>query len=99
MSHTWTFASIVSNFTTATTHIVQNGDNIRFWGAVVSNASGAAVTVNFRQTGTSTEYFRIRCPASSTTAVTNRFIADKGLDVLISDASVEVAVFHGHGGA
>ena len=99
MSQTWTFAPIISNFTSATTHVVQSGDNIRVWGVSVANSTSGNITVNLRHTGTSTDYLKLRCPANNTTIISNRWIADKGLDVLISDASVEVAVFHGHGGA
>jgi hypothetical protein len=78
---------------------VISAGSIRVTGVVVSNGTGAAVTVVFRDREAN-NVMDITVPTNDTVSFNIPFVADKGLNIVsASSADVVVTVAHGADGA
>lgn len=73
---------------------IANGETIRVWGFIAASTAGGTKTLTFRSSDGATTYLVISLTANTNQVSNVKWIADKGLEIVASAATVSVTVFH-----
>lgn len=101
------FASKVirfSGFNVDATQELENSENVRVWGLVISNTGTTTnLIVSMRSADGSETYLTQRLASSANHVIDIPFIADKGLSFVYvsgtSEENISITVFYGHAGS